>query len=286
MNRRKMKIIKKINIWGLVIGLAIGLCGCSGGKMPSLEVNFDNESIDEQVVMESMEKEKLVTCYETLKEQTVYTIGTIHGSHFDSSCKYSMQDLESIITHLKPDCVMIECREETFDQYGVLDGPIDMIYVYSYCKEQGIDVKMIDYWKIDNEFMSQHTDDFRDNQIFYNINHKLEEIKAHQKVLIFYGDAHYYYQKPRIEKAGWKKVEVGDVATLFEHSAEAFTYPKGMAQVIQDKIDFFNEEMPKIVEKNVTDEKVKQSIEETMISLVESLAFQKSLVERNQLFAN
>lgn len=151
-------------------------------------------------------KENLVSKYTTLKEQTVYTVGTLHNGHFKREQNYSLKDLESLLDNFNPDYIFIEAREETLEDYDVIDGPIEMIYTYSYGLEHDIPVRLIDYWKIDNNIITNYSDDARDNQIFYNINEKLEEIEEEKNIVILYGASHYFYQKPRIElQAGGKK---------------------------------------------------------------------------------
>ena len=75
------------------------------------------------------------------RDQDIYMLGTYHSQHFNKSMGYSMADIVNCIKNVDPDVVLIEAREETFDRYGAIDGPIDMILAYSYCVQEGIDVR-------------------------------------------------------------------------------------------------------------------------------------------------
>ena len=66
--------------------------------------------------------------------QDVYIMGTFHVNHFDSWANYSIEemlnaieniDMLNAIENIDPDVVFIEAREESYEQYGVVDGPVD-----------------------------------------------------------------------------------------------------------------------------------------------------------------
>ena len=59
------------------------------------------------------------------RDQDIYMLGTYHSQHFNQSMGYSMADIVNCIKNVDPDVVLIEAREETFDRYGAIDGPID-----------------------------------------------------------------------------------------------------------------------------------------------------------------
>ena len=83
--------------------------------------------------------------------QEVYLMGTFHKDHFEPLANYSIEEMLNAIENINPDAVFIEAREENYERYGVVDGPVDMCISYCYCQDNGIPVEMIDYWKVDNE---------------------------------------------------------------------------------------------------------------------------------------
>ena len=84
--------------------------------------------------------------------QEIYLMGTFHNEHFKQYANYSIEEMINAINNIAPDVVFIEARENSFVEYGVVDGPIDMCIAYCYCMDNNIPVEMIDYWKIDNDF--------------------------------------------------------------------------------------------------------------------------------------
>ena len=45
------------------------------------------------------------------------------------------------IENIDPDVVFIEAREENYNRYGVVDGPVDMCIAYCYCHDNDISVE-------------------------------------------------------------------------------------------------------------------------------------------------
>lgn len=251
-------------------------------KLPSNEVDFKGMVINDNVVQGSLNKENLVSKYTTLKEQTVYTVGTLHDAHFDREQDYSLKDLKSLLENLNPDYIFIEAREESLEEYDVIDGPIEMIYAYSYGLEHDIPVRLIDYWKIDNNIVTNYSDDFRDNQIFYNMNEKLKEIEADKIIVVLYGASHYFYQKPRIELAGWREGKIDNIQDLFQSNTDEFTYPKGMEVVIDKKMDYAQFIIPEIARENITDQNVLENF--LQVDMKETLENYKKIVRENMLY--
>lgn len=251
-------------------------------KFPSNEVDFSGMVINDNVVQGLKYKENLVSKYTTLKEQTVYTVGTLHNGHFKRDQNYSLKDLESLLDNLNPDYIFIEAREETLEVYDVIDGPIEMIYAYSYGLEQDIPVRLIDYWKIDNNIITNYSDDSRDNQIFYNINEKLEEIEEEKTIVVLYGASHYFFQKPRIELAGWREEKIDSIKDLFQSDTDEFTYPEDMESVIDKKTDYAQNIIPKIAKENITDQKVLDDFLKD--DMKEALENYKKIVSENKLY--
>ena len=76
-------------------------------------------------------------------EQEVYIMGTFHTEHFERYANYSIEEMINAINSIEPDVVFIEARENSYTEYGVVDGPIDMCIAYSYCSDNNILVEMI-----------------------------------------------------------------------------------------------------------------------------------------------
>lgn len=107
------------------------------------------------------------------EEQEVYIMGTFHTEHFERYANYSIEEMINAINGIEPDVVFIEARENSFTEYGVVDGPIDMCVTFSYCFDNNIPVEMIDYWEITNDSKTNTTTDERDDHIHNNIMKKL-----------------------------------------------------------------------------------------------------------------
>ena len=117
--------------------------------------------------------------------QEVYLMGTFHKDHFDSLTNYSVEEMLNAIENIDPDAVFIEAREESYAQFGVVDGPVDMCIAYCYCRDNDIPVEMVDYWKVDNDNYKQNTTtDDRDDNIHQRIMEKLG-LYENKKVLVW-----------------------------------------------------------------------------------------------------
>jgi len=78
-------------------------------------------------------------------EQEVYIMGTFHTEHFKRYANYSIEEMINAVKNIEPDVVFIEARENSYTEYGVVDGPIDMCIAYRYCSDNNIPVEMIDH---------------------------------------------------------------------------------------------------------------------------------------------
>jgi hypothetical protein len=167
-----------------------------------------------------------------------YIMGTIHAMHFTEKYNYAIAEIKSVIDTLEPDLILVEVRQETVDQYGALDGPIDMIYAWCYAKEKNIDVKGIDYWSPAPGVRSNSTDDTRDDKLFENV---LLAGKEGGKILVVCGAQHRINFKERFINAGYRKSGISNISNYFGHyDAEHFQYPDSMAEEIVKKIEWAN----------------------------------------------
>ncbi len=217
------------------------------------------------------------------RDQDIYMLGTYHSQHFNSYMNYSMADIVNCIKNVDPDVVLIESREDTYNEYGVVDGPIDMILAYSYCVQEGIDVGMIDYWKIDNDTRPNTTDKNRDDIIHANILEKLDSIYDGSRVMIICGDTHLHEQTKRFKSDGYEWVNIQDRRSLFEKQGE-FKYPEIMSAVIEDKIDYITTILVDEINSNVNDDSVREEWINASSSLADALRTQLVLIENNELY--
>lgn len=267
-----------------ILSTEVGTTQFSVSETQPDETGIYDMKINDTIDCSWKNKNEIIAYYTTPNNQKVYTVGTIHFAHAWEHNNYPITDIKNCIDNLKPDQVFIESREATYNDYNVVDGPIDMIYAYSYCQDKGIPVSMIDYWNFDNTYASNSTDDARDNHIFSNIQSKLENVDSGKTVLIFYGEAHFFYQQPRMAKAGWTKNEITYGASYFNNKVSDIVYPSSMANVIQDKIDYFQKVVPDIIDKNITNSSVKKDAVDSCSYLIESLTEFKEMVLRNCLY--
>ncbi|MGN0247713.1 MAG: hypothetical protein ACI4S1_03225 [Roseburia sp.] len=271
-------------VCGVASAMVLLMTACGSQRLPSKDIDFEKMVINENVIEGEMNKESVVACFTTLKDQTVYTVGTIHGEHYNEERDYSIKDIESLLINIDPDYIFIEAREETLEMYDVIDGPIEMIFAYSYGKEHSIPVKLIDYWEINNDFMSNSTDDYRDNQIFLNIDKNLTEIEEGKTIVVLYGASHFYFQKPRIEMAGWSENEIDSVSALFESDTDEFVYPNCMEEEIGKKIDYAETILPEIAKENITDKKVLDDVQQSACGMQNYLTELEEVIRQERLY--
>jgi hypothetical protein len=194
-----------------------------------------------------LNKNSLIERFETPQGQELYLLGAFHKDHFKQWARYSMEDLLSAVQAVQPDVVFIEAREASFQDYGVIDGPIDMAVVYSYCMENAIPVELIDWWVVDNDFQANSTNDKRDDHIFENIDRKLQELPADTRVLVVCGTGHFYEQAGRFLEHGFEKQGLKNRAAYFDSKGEAFAYPVGTTEVWEKRAYFYAYTLPEII---------------------------------------
>ena len=150
---------------------------------------------------------------------------------------------------LKSDVVFIEARENSFTEYGVVDGPIDMCVAYSYCFDNNIPVEMIDYWEITNDSKANTTTVERDDHIHNNIMEKLGGYE-NKRILIICGFGHLNAQTERLIKAGGQKMHISHKSDLFKGENEGFDYPSMLCDVWEDRVLFYAHTVPQLVQEN------------------------------------
>lgn len=199
-----------------------------------------------------LNKNNLIEKYETPQEQEVYLLGTLHKDHFNKWINYSMEDILSVVDNVKPDAVFIESREEYFEEYGVMDGPIDMAVVYGYCIDNDIPVEMIDWWVVDNNYQSNTTSAKRDDMIFTNVYNKLKAIHTDTKILVICGAGHFHEQSRRFMKTGFQKQKIENRAAYFDGKGRKFEYPASVEDVWKKRAYFYAYTYPEIIGRDET----------------------------------
>jgi len=210
-----------------------------------------------------LNKNSLLEKFTTTQEQEVYLLGTFHENHFNKWLNYSMEDILSVVENLQPDVVFVEAREKYFTDYRVMDGPIDMAVVYSYCKDNDIPVEMVDWWVVDNSYKSNTTNDKRDDMIFANIDSKLMTINTDTKILVVCGAGHYYEQAKRFLNNGFEKQKIKNKSTYFDSHVTEFEYPLSLEDVWEKRAYFYAYTYPEVVgQDNTLDDDIKAEFTE------------------------
>jgi len=155
--------------------------------------------------------------------KNIHILGTIHMGHFNYQNKYSLADVQSVIDVIRPDLLLVEVRQETFDKYGVLDGPPEMIFAWCYSKENGIDVKGIDWWH-PSLGLPNTTSMERDDHIFNNI---ISANNNYENILVLIGYEHLQPQEMFFMNHGYLSINITNKENYFEKSDNMnFVYPK------------------------------------------------------------
>lgn len=229
-------------------------------------------------------KNKFVTGFVTPENQTVVTVGTIHRRHYEKRSRYSIPDIASLLQYVNPDAVFIECRPEIFDEYGVLDGPSEMLFIASWCRERGIPVHCVDWWHEDNTVQANTTTVNRDNHIFANIVENMTSVKPGETVLIFYGTQHFYDQQPRMKAQGWIPVVFGNPAEYFTQNTENFTYPAGYAAELEKKRNFESTIGLERIDAGISDPKVHDAFYQNALDLCEWEQTVQQMVQQGMVY--
>ena len=182
-------------------------------------------------------------------EQEVYIMGTFHTEHFERYANYSIEEMINAVKNIEPDVVFIEARENSYTEYGVVDGPIDMCIAYSYCSDNNIPVEMIDHWEITNESKTNTTTEERDDRIHNNIMEKLADYE-NKRILVICGLGHLHAQTERLMEAGGQKQYISHKSGLFKGEKEKFVYPGELCDVWEERVLFYAHTVPQLVQKN------------------------------------
>lgn len=179
--------------------------------------------------------------------QEIYVLGTFHKEHFERYANYSINEMINAIDNIEPDVVFIEAREESFAEYGVVDGPIDMCIAYSYCMDKDIPIEMVDYWKVDNNYKANTTNDDRDDHIHENIMKKMN-LYENRRIMVICGFGHLNAQTKRLLADGGKKEKIKNISALFQSDITDFSYPPSIYEVWEQRALFYGHTFPNLVQ--------------------------------------
>jgi hypothetical protein len=170
------------------------------------------------------------------KYQNIYLLGTIHQGHFDEQFNYSLADIQSVIDVIRPDLILIEVRQETVDNHGVLDGSTEMIFAWCYAIEKGIDVKGMDWWHPSIGLPMTLLKE-RDDNIFKNI---VNASSNYKNILVLIGVDHLILQDIRFKNHGYYRNNIPNKNEIFcESNNFNFIYPKNYRAEINKHYDYF-----------------------------------------------
>lgn len=171
----------------------------------------------------------------TKGNQDIYFLGTTHSMSLTSK-PFSYLELKAVIENLKPDLLLIESRPEQLANKNFADGPPEMLYSHLTAISNGISVKGVDWWTV-NESLPNSTNTIRDNHINENI---LKSVVGYKKILILMGNAHLGIEQPKLENAGYKTSSFtnSEKDNLFKAKNNKLIYPKGMNYYIQKRISY------------------------------------------------
>jgi len=233
-----------------------------------------------------LNKNSLFAKFETPQAQEVYILGTLHKEHFNKLINYSMADILSVVEKVKPDVVFIEARENVYEEYGVVDGPIDMAVVYSYCLANGIQTEMIDWWVVDNNYQDNSTNDKRDDKIFENIKNKLNKFDSNTTVLVVCGSGHFYEQSKRFTANDFVRNSIQSKTTYFADNNNVFMYPANLEEIWEKRAYFYAYTQPEVIGKdeNLDDEIKSQFTEDNHDGFYNQQMEYCKLFENNWLY--
>ena len=112
----------------------------------------------------------------------------------------------------------------------------------------------------------------------------MQQVKAGETVLICYGDMHFYYQQPRMERAGWAKEELQNASKYFTCKSAEFQYPESMLQIVENCIDYYENGFMEEAYKNVTDLNALQLYKQMAAKGANTYEKYKKMVEEQRMY--
>ena len=195
-------------------------------------------------------KSNLLKKYIVDNSREVYILGTAGKKHFNRIYNYSMEDILSAIENVNPDIVLLTAGEENYKNFGIIDGDIDICVSYSYCFDNNIPVKFIDWCIVDNSSQEDIAADLRDDNIFIKISRILRELSSDKRIMIITGGKHFYEQAARFDIDGYKKEELINTRDYFKNNKENFSYPSLASKIWKDRTYFYAFIFPRLLQEN------------------------------------
>jgi hypothetical protein len=189
------------------------------------------------------QKENLIWLYRPAdnNHQNIYILGTIHQDHFNKHYNFSLAGVQNVIDEIRPDLLLLEIRQETFDKYGALDGPPEMIFAWSYANEKGIIVSGIDYWH-PSLSLPNTTYKERDDRIYDNI---ITASNKKKNILVLIGADHLYKLDERFISHGYQRIRIANKEQYFKNSDNFnFVYPDSYKAEFNKRNNFLKNIFP------------------------------------------
>lgn len=224
LNKDKRKILKRIFVFIMSVVLVITL-------------------VSSVLYFRYIYKENNLVLYINKENtQNVYILGTIHEYHFKSLLNYSYLNVQNVIESIRPDLLLLEVDQETYNEYGVIKSPVEMIPLWCYATEQGISVKGVDWFEVTENSRSWTTNKERDDHIFENT---MASIGDEPVVLIILGATHRIEQAKRLEDSGYKQQRIPNKTALFiSENNNKFEYPANTVDELKKQVEYWNTVAP------------------------------------------
>lgn len=177
------------------------------------------------------------------KEYIVF--GTTHERMFKNKI-YNIQVVKNLIDNIKPDLVIFEASKDVYKKNNLIDGRIDMQYIYSYCLEKEIIYTMMDSINLDGSIYPNETNMIRDKQMFANMKTEKYETSGLEKVLVFTGIYHKISFDEIFKDHGYKIDKNFNKNIMYENKSEV-KYNKYLFNSLNKKIKYID---------NVIDKKI------------------------------
>lgn len=206
------------------------------------------------------------------EKQTIFLLGTIHGSHLDYSV-YSLWHIKAVIENIRPDLLIVESRAKELTKENLGDGPIEMPFAYLIAKNLNLEVGGFDWWTKE----SYNSDSFeREDSMVKNI---ISSISGYNKILVLIGLGHIEYILPRLEKGGFLVTDfsIDEKEYLFNTEKVDCIFPKDLAYYIQKRIDIDKNQL-----EFETDDEWKERLKSGIEFREDYIKFIKSVGEKEQ----
>lgn len=189
-------------------------------------------------------KYSLLKKYNVDNNKELYLLGTIDKKHFNKINNYSINDMISVIENVEPDMVMIQAREDHHRKFGIIDGKIDACVAYSYCFENKIPSKFIDWWLIDNIYPKKASTNLRDDNMFIKISRNMKTVPENSKILVICNVNNFYEQAERFLISGLKEEKISDKKSYYKGKKIKFKFPSLVNKIWKDRTYFYAYSFP------------------------------------------